>query len=197
MTDYEFSEEPPRNDVGYPLHPEKGYPICAAQKSDRTTPTDHGRERDDIDYCLQRAGWGTDRDIGPCRNHPVTGEQWGESNPNFKHGATSEYFKSKLSDRQQRVFDEWVDALDDPEEAVNLLGIVGMNLALRGEDAMDPALIREGRQLLSEFNVVPNEDEISMQAEVDQTTQHELGDDEKELALEVIRQRQQKDAGGD
>lgn len=195
MTDYEISDEPPRDDQGHPIHPERGHRICGATKSDRSTPAPHGRSRDDVEYCLQSAGWGCDRSVGPCKNHPVSGEQWGESNPNFKHGKTSAYFKSKLSDRQKDVFDEWVDTLDDPEEAVNLLGVVGMNLALRGESANDPALVREGRQLLSEFNVVPNADAVEMTAEVEQTTEHQLGDDERELALETIRQLQERDAG--
>jgi hypothetical protein len=192
--DFTFSEEPPRNERGEPIHPEHGYPICAATKSPRSTPAPHGRSRDDVDYCLQRAGWGTDRDCGPCRNHPITGEQWGESNPNFKNGATSEYFKSKLSDRQQDVFDEWVETLDDPEEAVNLLGYVGHNLILKGESAHDPAMIREGRQMLSEFNVVPNADQVEVEASVEQTTEHELGEDEKAIARDYLKARHERAA---
>lgn len=181
MTDYEVSQEPPRNDVGYPIHPEKGYPICAAKKSDRTTPTDHGRERDDVDYCLQRAGWGTDRDIGPCRNHPITGEQWGESNPNFKDGATSEYFKSKLSERQRDVYDEVAEKLADPDEATNILRQVATRMILVGEHSNDPAMVREGRQMLSEFNIVDNTDEVNVQATVDQKTEHTLDEETEEI----------------
>jgi hypothetical protein len=198
MTDdqFTFSEEPPRNDRGEPIHPEHGYPICAATKSPRSTPAPHGRSRDDVEYCLQRAGWGTDRDCGPCRNHPITGEQWGESNPNFKNGATSEYFKSKLSDRQQDVFDEWVETLDDPEDAVNLLGYVGHNLILKGESAMDAAMIREGRQMLSEFNVVPNADELELNHSGEVETSHSVPEHVSEAIMDAS-EANLEDGGGE
>jgi len=183
MTDYEIAQEPPRDEKGQPIHPEKGYPICAAKKSDRTTPTEHGRERDDVDYCLQRAGWGTDRDIGPCRNHPVTGEQWGKSNPNFKDGATSEYFKSKLSERQRDVYDEVAEKLADPDEATNILRQVATRIILVGEHSNDPAMVREGRQLLSEFNIVENSDSVHIDGELDvtQSVEHDLDEDTQEI----------------
>lgn len=156
MTDgtYEISEEPPRDDGGHPVHPERGHRICGATKSDRTTPTSHGRERDDYDYCLLAAGWGEDRTVGPCKKHPIEGEQWGESNPNFKAGATSQYFKSKLSERQRGVYDEVVKALDDDAEAKTIFRHVGTQLIIRGESMSDPAMIREGRQILAEFGIV-------------------------------------------
>jgi len=174
---YEVSQEPPRNDAGHPIHPEKGYPICGAEKSDRTTPTNHGRERDDIDYCLQRAGWGTDRDEGPCRNHPIKGEQWGESNPNFKDGSTSDYFKKKLSERQRDVYDEIEAKLGDPDEATNILRQVATRLILVGEHTNDPSMVREGRQLLSEFNIVDATDSVEVTGEVDHTHEHGLDEE--------------------
>lgn len=204
MTDEDFkiSEEPPRDDHGHPVHPERGHRICGAVKSDRTTPTDHGRERDDYEYCLLPAGWGAgdERDEGPCSKHPVSGEQWGESNPNFKTGATSDYFKSKLSERQQDVYDEVADALADPESAMDAIRYMATQMMLVGEHANDAAMVREGRQLLSEFGVVEvPADRLELEADVDveQTTTHELGEDEKDIALEVIRQRQEQEAGGD
>lgn len=201
MTDeYEISSEPPRDDSGHPVHPERGHRICGATKSDRTTPTDHGRERDDYDYCLLAAGWGEDRGTGPCSKHPVTGEQWGESNPNFKTGATSEYFKSKLSERQQDVYDEVADALADPESAMDAIRHIATRMILVGEHSNDAAMVREGRQLLSEFGVVEvpaDQLEVNADVDVDQTTTHELGEEEKDIALDVIRKQQERAAGGD
>lgn len=136
--------------------------------------------------------------IGPHGKCDVHGgkSKKGTEHPNFKHGKTSKYFKSKLSERQEEVYDEIADALDEPEDAKLVLSQVATQMILRGEHNADPALVREGRQLLSEFNIVDNTDQIEMQADVDQTTEHELGADEKELALEVIRQRQEQASGG-
>lgn len=197
MTNEEFkiAGEAPTDEDGHPVHPERGHRICGAVKSDRSTPAPHGRSRDDYDYCLQPAGWGTDSDAGACKNHPYKGSQIGEGNPNFKTGATSDYFKSKLSERQQDVYDEVADALADPESAMDAIRHIATRMILVGEHANDPAMVREGRQLLSEFNIVPNGDEITVQADVNQTTEHQLGDDERELALETIRQLQERDAG--
>ncbi|WP_226043493.1 hypothetical protein [Natrinema sp. DC36] len=165
MTDdenYEISDEPPRDEDGHPVHPEKEHRICGATKSDRTTPTSHGRERDEYDYCLLAAGWGEDRSVGPCQKHPVTGEQWGESNPNFKAGQTSEYFKSKLSPRQRDVYDEVVTALDDDEDADTILTHFATRLMMLGEHSSDAALYKAGLETLSKFNIVENPDEINM-----------------------------------
>ena len=159
---YEISDEPPRDEDGHPIHPERGHRICGATKSDRTTPTEHGRERDEYDYCLLAAGWGEDRSVGPCQKHPVTGEQWGESNPNFKAGQTSEYFKSKLSERQRDVYDEVAEALDDDADAKLVLSHFATRLLMLGEHAQDAAMLREGRQILSEFNIVENTDAVSL-----------------------------------
>lgn len=153
-TEYEISDEPPRDDDGHPIHPERGHRICGATKSDRTTPTSHGRERDEYDYCLLAAGWGEDRNIGPCQKHPVTGEQWGTSNPAFAAGKTSEYFKSKLSERQREVYDEVAENLDDDENAKVVLSHFATRLMMLGEHSKDAAMLREGRQLLSEFGIV-------------------------------------------
>jgi len=185
MTDDEFeiSKEPPRDDAGHPVHPEKGYPICGATKSERSTPAPHGRSRDDVDYCLQRAGWGTDREEGPCRNHPITGEQWGQSNPNFKTGKTSEYFKSKLSERQADVYDEVAEAIEDGESAKEAIRHIATRMILVGEHSHDPAMVREGRQLLSEFNIVDNTDSVEMSAQVDveASVDHDLDEETQEV----------------
>lgn len=182
--DFEIHEQAPTDSEGHPIHPERGHRICGARKSDKTTPTSHGRERDEYAYCLQPAGWGTETDYGACRNHPYTGSQIGEQNPNFKHGKTSEYFKSKLSERQRDVYDEWVDTLDDPEDASKLLGVVGYNLVLRGEHAENPSMIREGRQILETFSIEPNPGEMNVN--LDGTVEHEHQHDVPEHVVEAI-----------
>jgi len=98
---------------------------------------------------------------GKCRYHGGSSLK-GADHPNFKSGKTSKYFKSKLSDRQREVYDEMTDALDDPSDALDVLSHVATRMILLGEHSNDPAMVREGRQLLSEFNIVPNADEIEM-----------------------------------
>ncbi|RKS83302.1 hypothetical protein BDK61_2645 [Haloarcula quadrata] len=193
--DYEISEEPPRDEQGHPIHPERGHRICGATKSDKTTPTDHGRERDDVDYCLLAAGWGENRDVGPCSKHPVTGEQWGESNPNYDTGSYSEFQRlqrESLTEREQ----EMLDALDLDEHADDFAKDVVKEAYLKYHRTGDDRFLREARQWAKEFGVIASPaDEIEVQADVNQTTEHQLGDDERELALETIRELQERDAG--
>ncbi|WP_265112293.1 hypothetical protein [Halosolutus halophilus] len=195
--EYEISSEPPRDEQGHPIHPERGHRICGAVKSDRTTPTDHGRERDDYEYCLLAAGWGTDRNVGPCSKHPVTGEQWGESNPNHQHGGYSEFvdFMQESLTESER---EAMEALDLEEAGDDFAADVVKEVYLKYLRTGDDRFLREARQWASEFGVIekPAEKlEATVDADVDQTTTQELGEDEKEIARELIRQQQQQDAG--
>lgn len=193
MTDeFEISDEPPRDEDGHPIHPERGHRICGATKSDRTTPTEHGRERDDYEYCLLAAGWGEDRSVGPCSKHPVTGEQWGESNPNFKAGKTSEYFKSKLSDRQRDVYEEVAEALDDDADAKVVLSHFATRLLMLGEHAQDAAMLREGRQILSEFGIVETaaeKREVEHSGSID--GERTLGEEERVAIREGLASRRE------
>lgn len=171
MTDDSFniSEEPPRDECGHPVHPEKGYPICAATKSDRTTPTKHGRERDDYEYCLQRAGWGEDRDVGPCRDHPITGEQWGESNPNYKNGRHSKFQqlrRKRFTEEEQ----ELIDSLDLDEHSDTFAEDVVKELYARALRTGDEKLYREARQWAKEFGVIaaaPEKREVELSGEIE------------------------------
>jgi hypothetical protein len=203
MTDdpaLEISGAAPTDPEGHPVHPDsdKSHRICAATKSDRTTPTDHGRERDDVNYCTLAAGWGVDgKSEGPCKHHAGAIDNRGKNNPNYEHGAYSEFqdfMLDSLSDQER----EAVDALDLDEDADQFTKDVVKEAYAKYLRTGDDRFLRETRQWASEFGVIETPvDEIEMSADVDQTTEHELGDDEKEIALEVIRQRQQEDAGGD
>lgn len=160
--DYEVHEKAPTDEEGHPIHPEKGYRICGARKSDRTTPTNHGRERDDYAYCLQAAGWGTDHTIGACRNHPYTGSQFGERNPSYKHGAFSKHFRSDLTDDETDAFDDLVDALEDKEEAPSVIREIAAETLMKYKRSGDTRFLREARQLLDAFNIVPNADKLEL-----------------------------------
>lgn len=179
-TEYELSDEPPRDDQDHPIHPERGHRICGARKSDRSTPAPHGRSRDDYEYCLQSAGWGTDRDIGPCRNHPFSGEQWGESNPNYKNGAYAKHFKHDLTASEQEAYEDVLEKLDgDPEDALSIPMQLAAEAIMKYKRGGDQRLLREARQILAEFNLVPNAEEIQIEGNgiVINTTAQDDGDD--------------------
>jgi len=159
--DYEISEAPPRDDEGHPIHPERGHRICGAVKSDRTTPTDHGRERDEYEYCLLAAGWGTDRGVGPCSKHPVTGEQWGESNPNYEDGTYSEFedfMYDSLTERER----EAIESLDLDKDGDQFVRDAVKEAYVRYRRSGDSRHLREYRQLISEFNIVDNTDHVEV-----------------------------------
>lgn len=192
--DFEISENPPRDDDGHPIHPEKGYRICGAVKSDRTTPTKHGRERDDFEYCLLAAGWGEDRNVGPCRKHPVTGEQWGESNPNYQHGHYSEFqelHREQLTDRER----EMVEAIDFEENGEEFAEEVVKMAYIKHHRTGDDRFLREARQWSKEFGVIDRPaDQLEVKADVQQETEHTIDEETRDIALEVIRARQRQEA---
>jgi hypothetical protein len=188
MTDqdaeYEISEEPPRDEQGHPIHPERGHRICGAVKSDRTTPTEHGRERDDYDYCLLAAGWGEDRSVGPCSKHPVTGEQWGESNPNHSHGGYSEiedfddYMMKPAADGHR----EALESVDFDEHGKEFAETYVRRLTHEFRVTGDPRKAAEARQWAKEFGIIeaaPEKHEVD--ATVDQKTEVGLDEETEEI----------------
>lgn len=113
-------DDAPTDDEGRPIHPEKGYPICASPKTDATA--DNGRKREDYPFCLQRAGWGTDRKTGACSKHGgAGGAPTGWQNGNAKHLLYSE----EMTEDDREVFESIVtDGDGEPmsiADAVDLL----------------------------------------------------------------------------
>ncbi|MEE6210840.1 hypothetical protein U3A55_11845 [Salarchaeum sp. III] len=176
----------PRDDDGHPVHPEKGHRICGRAKSDRTTPSEHGRERDDYPFCLQRAGWGLGGDIteGACKNHGGGGgAPSGEANGAYKHGAFSEQFQRDLSDSEQDALDNVVDVLDDPTQTSAFVRETIGELILKYKRSGDPRFVREARQWASEFGAIDVAPE-----QVEMAVDHGLTPEEKEQ-LEAIGAR--------
>jgi hypothetical protein len=100
-------DEAPTDDQGRPIHPEKGYPICAYQKTD--AEDNNGRKREDFPFCLQSAGWGTDRSTGHCKNHGgAGGAPKGWANGNARHLMYSE----RMNDDDREAFKRLVDVGD-------------------------------------------------------------------------------------
>ena len=193
MTDYEISDEPPRDEQGHPIHPEREHRICGATKSDRSTPAPHGRSRDDVDYCLQAAGWGVDRSIGPCKNHPVSGEQWEESNPNYDSGAYSKFVdfqRDSLTDNEQ----EAIDAIDFEEHGGDFAEDVVREAYAKYLRTGDDRFLREARQWAKEFGVIDRPaDQLEVNAEVESETNHTLGDETKDVLRQTLQQKYEED----
>ncbi|WP_089650102.1 hypothetical protein [Halobacterium hubeiense] len=172
MTDdtssFEIAEEAPTDEEGHPVHPDpdKDHRICAATKSDRTTPTEHGRERDDVEYCLLAAGWGVD-DVkeGPCRKHTGAIDNRGENNENFEHGAFSKYFTSHLTDTEQDAFDDAREMLDEPEDAQEVAKTAASICLIKFRRSGDERFLRRFESICDKFGIAPA-DELELSGSV-------------------------------
>lgn len=158
---------------------------------DDTQYGEHGRCEATASSTGERCKQPATGDHGKCRYHGG-GSKKGADHPNFKHGKTSKYFRQKLSGRQEEVYDEIVEALDDPEDAKMVLQHVVARLILLGDHAQDSTMVREARQILSEFNIVPNSDSLEVDAKVESEQTLELDDGTKDVVREVL-QRRRKD----
>lgn len=96
-------DDAPLDDEGRPTHPEKGFTICGYEKTDAVDV--NGNKRVDIPYCLQSAGWGTDRSTGHCRNHhgASTGAPEGWDNGNARHLLYSKHMSEDDRDTYNRI----------------------------------------------------------------------------------------------
>jgi hypothetical protein len=140
-------DDAPRDDQGRPIHPEKGYPICAQPKTDATA--NNGRKREDVPYCLQYAGSGTDRPTeagGACKNHGGAGgapEGW--QNGNARHLA----FSKRMNDDDRDEFEAIVQTADGDRIGVDemaemlerMIGFEYMRLSRAVEHIPDVSLV--------------------------------------------------------
>jgi len=156
MTDWQIHPDAPTDEEGHPVHPEKDHRICARTKSDQTTSTDHGRERDDIPYCTLAAGWGVDgRSDGACDHHGGSGGA-PENNGNAEtHGLTAD--GEKWFERHR----------DEVEDDVRLMVAGWMreapfgyenhgNVQLLVDAAINECQIRRGDEYIREEGMVVN-----------------------------------------
>lgn len=125
--------------------------------SDEPLPDRCGAKCRDGGYCTQYPVEGNDR----CRMHGGTSPS-GREHPNFEHGAYSKHFQSDLTDREQEAHDELVEALDDEEAGMQVIQEAAAEALLKYKRSGDPRFLREARQLLSEFNIIPNADALEL-----------------------------------
>lgn len=201
MTEYRIHPDAPRDDEGHPIHPERGHHICGRGKSENTTPTEHGRERDDVPYCLQVAGWGTEkpkRTNEPgvaCKNHGGNAPK-GEANGAYKHGGYSK-FHDWMFDTIPEEHREALEALDLQEHGDSFVETQIKRLTYLSRITGDERFTRELRQWIKEFGPVesnPERLDVEHGGSIDGTTTHELDEDTKALARELIRRQQEADA---
>lgn len=155
--DLVISPEAPTDSEGHPVHPDpdKTHRICAATKSEKTTPTEHGRERDDVPYCTLAAGWGVeDTSKGPCKHHSGAIDNRGKNNSQYETGAYVELLKDDLSDAEADAFDEIDESLasDDPALPASVIRELIGDAVLRYRRKGDTRHLKEARSLLKEFD---------------------------------------------
>lgn len=147
MTWKNIHDDAPVDEQGIPRHPDddKDHAICAAPKSDRASKPEHGRDRDDVDYCTLAAGWGVDGvSEGHCTKHGATKTpQKGPLNPNYRHGLYAEIDEGAYDDGDLALLDE-LDGTDEIDLLEQLIRIHGVRYR-RAHDALPAGLTLEQR----------------------------------------------------
>lgn len=125
---------------------------------------DHGEHE-----CGLAAGWGTDFDTGKCRFHrgtsPDGSSHEGENNPAYEHGAFSEHWQSDLTDAEAAALDAMVDHLEGIDDERTIAAEIAAEALVKYKRSADSRFLREARQWVSEFNLLPNEDEVELSGE--------------------------------
>lgn len=86
---------------------------------------------------------------------------------------------------------EMLEDVDDVDEET--IGALAKTLQV-SQSALDRALGRLN-DLVKTHHKITEGETLNVTADVNQTTEHQLGDEDREIALETIRQLQERDAG--
>lgn len=167
MTNWKIHPDAPTDENGNPVHPDpdKTHHICGRTKSERTTETSHGRERDDHPYCLLRAGYNTSdpkrlNEPGvACSHHGGNNSgPTGEDNGAYKHGAYSKYLKSDLSENEQAVFDEVAENGWTKSHAKEMAA----EALIKYKRSGDERFLRRWESICEKFNLIDSTDKIEV-----------------------------------
>lgn len=113
----------------------------------------------------------------PCQAYPVTGEDKcrmhlgknGDSHADndnaYKHGAFSEHFRSDLEPHEIESMDALMDHLSAIDDERTLAAEVAAEALQKYKRSADSRFLREARQWVSEFNLLPNEDITELRGE--------------------------------
>lgn len=111
--------------------------------------------------CGLAAGWGTDFDSGKCKFHRGTnadGSSHAGNDHAVTHGAFREHFRSDLTDDEREAIDDLVEHLTDISDERAVAAEVAAEALMKYKRSADSRFMREARQWMSEFNLIPNED---------------------------------------
>jgi hypothetical protein len=123
----------------------------------------------DNDTCVATCNDGSE-----CNAYPLQGEdkcrmhigKRGDShagNDNAKtHGAFSDHFRGDLTDDEERALEAMVDHLDSIDDERTIAAEVAAEALMKYKRSADSRFLREARQWVADFNLLPNEDEIEM-----------------------------------
>jgi len=126
---------------------------------------DHGGNNSAGDPCGRPAGWGTDFDSGKCRHHRGTSPD-GSSHKGNENAAThyafSDKFRDDLTDPEDAALNAFMKHLNSITDERTLAAEVAGEALLKYKRTGDQRFLREARQWMSEFNLLPNEEEVSL-----------------------------------
>lgn len=112
------------------------------------------------------------REGGHCDNHPVGDSERcrmhggktpsGPDHGRYEHGAFSELFRSDLTGDEGEALDAVVSHLRSIDDERSLAAEVAAEALIKYKRSADSRFLREARQWFSDFNLLPNEDEVSL-----------------------------------
>lgn len=141
--------------------------------------------------CHSHGGSTTTADENPKQGR---GDQEGNDNA-VKSGAYREDFIGHLTEGEQEMIEQVYEDLETPEDAQDVARYVAsIYLAQFKRSDFDDRFGRRFEAICDKAGIFPA-DELEMTADVNQTTQMELGDDEKDIARELLRERHAQAAG--
>lgn len=116
-----------------------------------------------LGYCQARAGRGTDHvGRGRCKHHGGAADNRGTKNGNYRTGAYSERFREQLTEVELAAIGDVVDTLPAPDDGGGIAAECAAEALMKYKRAGDPRFLREARQWLSEFNLIPSEDAVGL-----------------------------------
>lgn len=114
----------------------------------------------DSGYCE-----GDQMDNGWCYHHGGQRENGGApaDNDNARtHGAFSDHFRSDLTDAEKASLDAIMAHLDSIDDERTLAAEVAGEALLKYKRSADSRFLREARQWIGDFNLLPNEDTLNV-----------------------------------
>ncbi|AAM88676.1 hypothetical protein PhiCh1p02 [Natrialba phage PhiCh1] len=141
--------------------------------------------------CHTHGGSTTTADENPKQGR---GDQDGNDNA-VEHGAYRENFIDHLTESEQEMIESVYGDLETAEDAQDVARFVAsILLAQFKRSDFDERFARRFESICDKAGIFPAE-ELEMTADVNQTTQMELGDDEKDIARKLLRERHEQAAG--